>query len=170
MIFASFSLCYNVEPFKWNIVGFSFLLMRSYICEDEIVKNYIIFTSILPLRAILDIVNMSQSAIIFKFSFFFIFLQIVYDNMFVSARKSSCAVPFGSDTSLKSELGYQYLIRRVIDHYGQFQNGRRKIHVFFTKCIIEHGYLKFRITSTAWVCNLKFYCSFKYLQMLECDI
>ena len=32
--------------------------------------------------------------------------------------------------SLKSELGYQCLIRRVIDHYGQFQNGRRKIHVF----------------------------------------
>ena len=34
------------------------------------------------------------------------------------------------DTSLKSELGYQCLIRRVIDHYGQFQNGRRKIHGF----------------------------------------
>ena len=41
------------------------------------------------------------------------------------------AVPFGSDTSLKSESGYQCLIRRVIDHYGQFQNGRRKM--FFPK-------------------------------------
>ena len=77
-------------------------------------------------RPILDIVDMSQNAI-FHF-FFIIFLHIVYDNRFVSARKSPWAVPFGSDTSLKSELGYRCLIFRVIDHYGQFQNDRRKIH------------------------------------------
>ena len=52
---------------------------------------------------------MSQSSIIF-----FIFLHIVYDNRFVSARKSPWAVPFGSDASPKSELCYQCLIRRVI--------------------------------------------------------
>ena len=62
----------------------------------------------------------------FKISIFSIFLHIVYDNRFVSARKSPRAVSFGSDTSLKSELGYQCLIFRVIDHYGQFQNGCRK--------------------------------------------
>ena len=73
---------------------------------------------------------MSQNAIFQNCQFFFIFLHIVYDNRFVSARKSTWAVPFGSEASPKSELGYQCLIRRVIDHYGQFQNGRRKIHGF----------------------------------------
>ena len=34
-------------------------------------------------------------------------MHIVYDNRFVSARKSPWAVPFGSDASPKSELGYQ---------------------------------------------------------------
>ena len=29
-----------------------------------------------------------------------------------------------------SELDNQCLIVQVIDHYGQFQNGRRKIHDF----------------------------------------
>ena len=77
------------------------------------------------------------------FFFIFIFLQIVYDNGFVSARKSPCAVPFGSDTSLKSELGYQCLIGRVIDHYGQFQNGRRKIHVFCRNVLLNMVFLNF---------------------------
>ena len=51
-----------------------------------------------------------------------------------------------------SELGYQCLIRRVIDHYGQFKNDSHNIPLFLPKCIIEHGFLKF--------------C----LQLLECDI
>ena len=54
---------------------------------------------------------MSQNAIFLNF----IFLHIVYGNKFVSAQKSPLAVPFGSDAPLKSELGYQYLIRRLID-------------------------------------------------------
>ena len=83
---------------------------------------------------------------------------------------SAWAVLFGSDTSLKSELDYQCLIRRVIDHNDQFQNGRRKIHAFFRNVLMKHGFPKFRITSTVCVSNLTFYCSFKYLQMLECDI
>ena len=83
-----------------------------------------------------------------KLSFFFIFLHIVYDNKFVSARKATWAVPFGSDASPKSELGYQCLIRRVIDHYGQFQNGRRKIHVFSRYVLLNMFFFKFRITST----------------------
>ena len=74
---------------------------------------------------------------------FFNFLQIVYDNGFVSARKSPCAVPFGSDTSLSSELGYQCLIRRVIDHYGQFQHGRRTIHVFSRNVLLNMVFLNF---------------------------
>ena len=49
----------------------------------------------------------------------------------------------GSDTSLKSELGYQCLIRRVIDHYGQFQNGRRKIHVFPRNVLLNMVFLNF---------------------------
>ena len=72
---------------------------------------------------------MSQNAI-FQNCIFSIFLHIVYDNKLVSALKSPWAVAFGSDTSLKSELGYQCLIFRVIDYYGQFQNGRREIHDF----------------------------------------
>ena len=66
----------------------------------------------------------------FKILIFFIFLHIVYDNTFVSARKSPRVVPFGSGTSLKSELGYQRLFFRLIENYGQFQNGRCKIHDF----------------------------------------
>ena len=71
---------------------------------------------------------------------FFIFLHIVYDNRFVSARK---AVPFISDTSLMSELGYQCLIRRVIYHYGQFQHGRRKIHGFSRNVLLNMVFLNF---------------------------
>ena len=79
----------------------------------------------------------------FKFFIFFIILHIVYDNMFFSMRKSPWAVPFGSDTSLKSELGYQCLIRRVIDHYGQFQNGRYKVHVFSRNVLLNMVFLNF---------------------------
>ena len=74
---------------------------------------------------------------------FFIFLHIVYDIMFVSARNSPWAVPFGSYTSLKSESGYQCLIRRVIDHYGQFQNGRHKIHGFSRNVLLNMVFLNF---------------------------
>ena len=57
-------------------------------------------------------------------------MHIVYYNRLVYALMSPWAVAFGSDTSLKSELGYKCLIFRVIDHYRQLQNGRRKIHDF----------------------------------------
>ena len=52
---------------------------------------------------------MSQNAMLQKNVFIFIFLHIVYDNRFVSARNSPRAVPFGKDTSLTSELGYRML-------------------------------------------------------------
>ena len=42
-----------------------------------------------------------------------------------------------------SELDYQCLIRRVIDHYGQFQNGLRKIHVFSRKVLLNMVFLNF---------------------------
>ena len=73
----------------------------------------------------------------------FNFFHIVFDNRFVSARKAPWAVPLGSDTSLKSELGYQCLIRRVIDQFGQFQNGRLKIHVFFHDVLLNMVFLNF---------------------------
>ena len=86
---------------------------------------------------------MSQNAIFQNFHFFLFFLHIVFDSRFCSARKAPWAVPFGSGTSLKSELGYQCLIRPVIDHYGQFQNGRRKIHVFFRDVLLSMVFLNF---------------------------
>ena len=56
------------------LLDFFFLLIRSYFCGDKIVKNNIIFcTSILPLGAILDIVDMSQNAIFQKIQFFSFF-------------------------------------------------------------------------------------------------
>ena len=42
-----------------------------------------------------------------------------------------------------SESGYQCLIRRVVDHYGQFQNGRRKIHVFSRSVLLNMIFLNF---------------------------
>ena len=63
--------------------------------------------------------------------------------MFVAAQKSPRAVPFGSDTFFKSKLGYQCLIRQIIDHYGQFQNGRRKIHVFSRNVLLNVVFLNF---------------------------
>ena len=45
--------------------------------------------------------------------------------------------------SLKSELGYQCLTRRVINRYGQFQNGRRKIHVFSRNVLLNMVFLNF---------------------------
>ena len=57
--------------------------------------------------------------------------------------KSPREVPFGSDTSLKSELGYQCLIRWLIDQYGQFQNRRRKIHVFSRNVLLDMVFLNF---------------------------
>ena len=63
--------------------------------------------------------------------------------MFVSALKSPWVVPFGSDASPKSELGYRCLIRRVIDHYGQFQNGRRKIHGFSRYVLLNMVFINF---------------------------
>ena len=35
------------------------------------------------------------------------------------------------------------LIRRVIDHYGQLQNGRRKIHGFSRNVLFNMGFLNF---------------------------
>ena len=70
-------------------------------------------------------------------------MHIVYDNRLVHAPKSPLAEPFGSDTSLKSELGYQCLIRRVIDNYGQFQNGRRKIYGFSRNLLLNMVFLNF---------------------------
>ena len=63
--------------------------------------------------------------------------------MFVVAQKSPTAVLFGSDTFFKSELGYQCLIRQIIDHYGQFQNGRCKIHVFSRNVLLNMVFLNF---------------------------
>ena len=63
-------------------------------------------------------------------------------------------VPFGSDTSLKLELGYQCLIFRVIDHYGQFQNGCRKIHDFLV-CRLDK-LLSWFSTETS-VVNFRYY-------------
>ena len=79
----------------------------------------------------------------FIFFHFFHFLHRVYETRFISARKSPWAVPFGSHTSLKSESGYQCLIRQVIDHYGQFQNGRRKIHVFSWNVLLNMVFRNF---------------------------
>ena len=97
---------------------------------------------------------MSQNAIIHL-----IFLHIVYDkfdNRFFYARKSPSVVPFGSDTSLKSELGYQCLIFRVIDHYGQFQNDRRKIHDFSRNVSSNMVFLNFTSQSQFWYLILHF--------------
>ena len=47
------------------------------------------------------------------------------------------------DTSFESDLGYQCSIRRVIDHYGQFQNGRRKIHGFPRNVLLNMVFLNF---------------------------
>ena len=50
--------------------------------------------------------------------------QQFYNNKFVSVLKCPRGVglPFGSDTTLMSESGYECLICRLVDHYGQFQN------------------------------------------------
>ena len=104
-----------------------------------------------------------------QLSIFQFFVCIVYDNRLFSIRTSPCGVPFGSNTFLKSELVYQCLIFQVIGHYGQFQNGRLKIHDFHLICIIKHGFLKFNIINTVLVSNLTFYRLFK-LQMLVSDI
>ena len=88
--------------------------------------------------------------IFLKLLFFFILLHIVYD-MFVSARKSPCAVPLTSDTFLKSELGYQCLILLIINHYGQFQNGRRKSHDFSWNVLLNIVFLNF-------ACQTRFEC------------
>ena len=40
-------------------------------------------------------------------------------------------------------LGYQCLIRPVIYHYGQFQNGRRKIHGFSRNVLFNMVFLNF---------------------------
>ena len=92
----------------------------------------------------------------FKIFNFLIFLHIVYDNRFVYARKSPWAVPFGSDTSLRSKFGYRYLIFRVIDHYGQFQNGRRKIHDFSWNVLSNMVFLNFTSQSQFWYLILHF--------------
>ena len=44
---------------------------------------------------------------------------------------------------LSHYLGYQCLIRRIIDHYGQLQNGRRKIHVFSRYVLLNMVFLNF---------------------------
>ena len=124
-----------------------FLLIRSYICGDKIVKDNIILHYHPTSKSYFGYYK-CRKMIFFKIVIFFIFLHIVYDNRFVSARKSPWAVPFGSDISLKSELGYQCLIRQVIDHYGQFQNGRRKIHVFSRNILLSMFFLNF--ASQAW--------------------
>ena len=133
-----------------------FLSIRSYICGDKIVKKIKFCSSILPRRAILDIVDMSQNDFFQNCQFFPFFLHIVYGNRFVYARKFPWAVPFGSDTSLKSELGYQCLIFRVVDHYGQFQNGRRKIHDFSRNVLSNMVFLNFTSQSQFWYLILHF--------------
>ena len=65
-------------------------------------------------------------------------------------------VAFGSDTSLKSELGYQCLIRRVIDHYGQFQNSRRKIHVFSRNVLLNMVFLNFA-SQARFMCQILYF-------------
>ena len=42
----------------------------------------------------------------------------------------------------------------MIDHYGQFQNGRRKNDGFY--CFIVHGFLKFHVTNGVLVSDLTF--------------
>ena len=83
-------------------------------------------------------------------------MHIVHDNRFVSARKSPWAVPFGSDTPLKSELGYQCLIFQEVDHYGQFQNGRRKIYDFSGNVLPNMVFLNFTSQAQFWYLILHF--------------
>ena len=42
-----------------------------------------------------------------------------------------------------SELSYQCLICRVIYQYGQFQNGRRKIHAFSRNILLNMVFFNF---------------------------
>ena len=82
--------------------------------------------------------------------FFYIFLHKFYDNRFGSAVKSPWAVPFGLDKYPKSELGYQCLIFRVFDHFGQFRNGHRKIHDFSSNVLSNMIFLNFTSQSQFW--------------------
>ena len=63
----------------------------------------------------------------------------------------SGSLQFDSDTSLKSEVGYECLILRVIDHYGQFQDGHRKIHDFSRNVLLNMIFLNF-------ACQTRFWC------------
>ena len=57
------------------------------------------------------------------------------------------------------------MIRPVIDHYGQFQNGRCKIHGFSRNVLLNMVFLNF--ASQARFECLIFYRSLKYLQMMD---
>ena len=112
---------------------------------------------------------MSQHVIFQNCQFFIIFLNIVYDNMFVSAQKSPWAVPFGSYTLLL--LGYQCLILRVVDQYGQFQfqNGHRKIHDCSRNVLLHMIFLNFACL-TRFGCLTWHFIFVQVFKKLECDI
>ena len=92
----------------------------------------------------------------FKFLFFFHFFAYSLRQQVRFCTNVSTGVAFGSDTSLRSELGYQCLIRRVIDHYGQFQNGRRKIHVFSRNVLLNMVFLNFA-SQARFVCLILYF-------------
>ena len=94
--------------------------------------------------------------IFFKIVNFFHFFAYSLWQQVCYARKSPWAVPFCSDTSLKSELGYQCLIFWVFDHYGQFQNGRRKIHDFSWNVSSIMFFSNFTSQSQFWYLILHF--------------
>ena len=103
---------------------------------------------------------MSQNAI------FHFFLYLFAYSLWQQVR--FCTVPFGSETSLKSEIDYQCFILRVIDHYCLFQNGRRKIHDFSWNVLLNMVFLNFACQTRCgclilicYVCSSIYkYCNF----------
>ena len=53
-------------------------------------------------------------------------------------------------------LGQRRAIFRVIDHYGQFQNGRRKIHDLSRNVLSNMVFLYFTSESQCWYLILHF--------------
>ena len=106
----------------------------------------------------------------FKFVNYYLFLHIVYDNRIVSARESPWAVHLSRYIcEVRFSKQSPFILRGVIDHCGQFQNGRRKIHDPLWNVLLQMVSLNFASQHDC-VSNPTFYCTFGYLQILECDI
>ena len=58
---------------------------------------------------------------------------------------------FAQTHPFKSELNYQCLIFRVIDQYGQFENGRRKIHDFTWNVLLYLIFLKYGLGLQSYI-------------------